>query len=295
MGAGLALAIGAVSIGSSADPAPSADPIAVTTGRGAEVGVAVADAPAVRRGATQVTPTLPPPQAQWTTGTVENCVPGELVRGVDTGDERLVTFTYDDGPDPRWTRAIMDQFERRDATATFFMIGLNMRLYPDLVREVVDRGFALGNHTVTHRYSASTIAAEVGPANDLIRSIADVRTPYFRSPGLVQGSVINDALRASGQCYLFTTVVLNDHLVPRWSAGQLCSRFLATLHPGAIVLLHDGGDHQQTALATGCMLDGAIARGYRIVSLMDLLAAGDPYSGPRPRAGHHESLEVMTE
>lgn len=231
--------------------------------------------PAVRGSAVQLTPTLPPPSVpDWATGSVPGCAPGSLIRSVDTGGRRLVSFTFDDGPWPRNTAAIMDAFSARGLTATFFMIGEHLRAYPEIGRSVVQRGFAVGNHSMSHRYSASRIASEIGPMNALIEQVLGVRTPYFRSPGLTQGSVIQATLAATGQCNLFTSVVLGDHLEPRRSASQLCSSFAANLKPGQIVLLHDGGSHAPTVAAVPCMLDVALSRGYEVVSLAELLAAG---------------------
>jgi chitin deacetylase len=232
-------------------------------------------APAVRGTAVQVTPTLPPPSVpDWATGTVPGCAPGSLIRSVDTGGRRMISFTFDDGPWPTNTRRIMDAFATRGLTATFFMIGQNLLEYPEIGRSVVERGFAVGNHSVSHRYRPSTIASEIGPMNELIWNVLGVRTPYFRSPGLTQGSVIQSTLAATGQCNLFTSVVLGDHLQPRRSASQLCSSFAASLRPGQIVLLHDGGSHAPTVAAVPCMLDVALSRGYEVVSLAELLAAG---------------------
>jgi peptidoglycan/xylan/chitin deacetylase (PgdA/CDA1 family) len=88
-------------------------------------------------------------------------------------------------------------------------------------------------------------------------------------------------------CNLSTDEVLGDHLEPRKSAAALCASFAYNLKPGMIVLLHDGGTHAPTAQAVPCMLDTALARGYRVVSLAELLNSGTPYEGRRvlTRAG----------
>jgi peptidoglycan/xylan/chitin deacetylase (PgdA/CDA1 family) len=241
--------------------------------------------------ARQVTPTLPPPIDDWRDGSVTGCTPGQLVRGVDTGGKKLITFTFDDGPDTRYTPIVMDEFEKRGMTATFFIVGTVLRVNDDLGREIVRRGFAVGNHSVTHRYSSSVIAAEVPTMNRIILEELGVRTPYFRAPGLTEGSSIGVALRYSGQCNLSTTVDLKDWISPRRNRYQLCSSFTASVHPGQIVLLHDGGSHLETAMAVGCMLDAATKAGYRVVSLAELLDAGTAY-GYRSRAERRASRSI---
>jgi peptidoglycan/xylan/chitin deacetylase (PgdA/CDA1 family) len=233
-------------------------------------------------------PTVPPwADPVWQSGAVPGCVPGQYIRGVNTNGEKLVTFTFDDGPDPRHTKPIMDAFTQRGLTATFFMIGINLRAYPAIGKSVVDRGFAVGNHSVNHRYTWGYISGEVAPMNDTILEVLGVRTPYFRAPGLADGPPIDAALVRAEMCNLSTDVVLGDHLEPRKSASALCGSFADNLKPGMIVLLHDGGTHAPTAQAVPCMLDTALARGYRIVSLAELLNSGTPYEGRRvlTRAG----------
>lgn len=250
-----------------------------TPGGGVSIGLATGPYRLAGRGTVvQVTPTsAPPPVTDWKTGSVPNCTPGSLIRGVDTGGRRMVSFTFDDGPWPHHTQAIMDSFAARGLTATFFMIGQNLANYPDIGRSVVARGFAVGNHAMSHRYSTSVIAAEVAQMNSLIAVVLGVRTPYFRSPGLTEGSSIQWALANSGQCNLFTNVDLRDWITPRRTASQLCASFANSLGPGQIVLLHDGGSHSQTVAAVPCMLDVAAARGYEVVPLHELLAAGRPF------------------
>jgi peptidoglycan/xylan/chitin deacetylase (PgdA/CDA1 family) len=245
---------------------------------------------AARGAAVQQTPvpTLPPwSDPAWQSGVVPGCVPGQYIRGVNTNGQKLITFTFDDGPDPHYTKPIMDAFTQRGLTATFFMIGINLRAYPSIGRSVVDRGFAVGNHSVTHRYTWAYISGEVGPMNDMIFEVLGVRTPYFRAPGLGDGPPIDAALVKAGMCNLSTDEVLGDHLEPRKSASALCASFAYNLKPGMIVLLHDGGTHAPTAQAVPCMLDTALARGYRVVSLAELLNSGTPYEGRRvlTRAG----------
>jgi peptidoglycan-N-acetylglucosamine deacetylase len=248
-----------------------------TTAPGGIVGVSP-EVAARRGGRLQLTPTSPPPPST-TLPPLEPCQPGSLVRSVDTAGVPLVTFTFDDGPSPANTRPIMDAFSARGLTATFFVIGNNVREYPSIAREVADRGFLLANHTVTHRYTPSIIAREIGPMNDIIRPYTGRRPVYFRSPGLTQGSVIQSTLASYGMCNVFTSVDLRDWVSPRRSAGDLCSAFSRTLRPGMIVLLHDGGPRRPTTTAVPCMLDSALARGYRVVGLGELMASGRAVTG----------------
>jgi peptidoglycan/xylan/chitin deacetylase (PgdA/CDA1 family) len=245
---------------------------------------ALADQPATRGARTQVAPVPPPPFI---------CPSGPPVRGFDTGGSKVVAFTFDDGPWPVYTDGVMDAFDARGVKATFFMIASNVRSNPSIAQDVVNRGFEVGNHTVTHSYTPSTIVAEIPRANAIIQEVTGVEPRLFRAPGLTTSSRIDWAMVAYGMCNLFTTYDLGDWKVPRASASTLCSRVAGSLHPGMIVLLHDGGTHRNTVDAVPCMLDVAISRGYTIVPAGHLGAYGTGYTGLRPQLTSLEDVDQL--
>lgn len=220
------------------------------------------------------TTTLPPPVDDWRDGAVAGCLPGHEFSRVDTNGAKLVALTFDDGPSPQWTESIMRDLERRSVRATFFVVGSMLRSRPEVVQAMIDRGFEVGNHSMTHAYRHSTIAAEIPLLNAQFMQRFGVRTPFFRAPGLASGRLISAAAEKAGMCIVRTNLIVGDTTLPRRTAAQLCATFRSQLKPGAIVLLHDGGGNRQTAAAMPCILDAALARGYRVVTLAELLAAG---------------------
>lgn len=245
-----------------------------------DVDVVISQAATVSASARRLTPptTAPPPTGidDWRDGAVAGCNPGQTLRGVDTSGRKLVTFTFDDGPDRQWTDVIMTHFERRGARATFFVVGIMADKAPNILRSMIDRGFEVGNHTVTHTYRHSTIAAEIPAMNAQLLQRFGIRTPYFRAPGLASGPLITAAAARAGMCILSMNASGRDAEITRRTAAEICMAVTTRLKPGAIVLLHDGGHRKATANAVPCMLDAAIARGYKIVTLAELLASGPP-------------------
>ncbi len=65
-------------------------------------------------------------------------------------EEKVVYLTFDDGPTPEITSWVMDQLDKYQAKATFFLVGDQVRRYPGLVHELIDQGHAIGNHTQSH-------------------------------------------------------------------------------------------------------------------------------------------------
>lgn len=206
------------------------------------------------------------------------CTPGQLpIRGIRT-DEKVVAFTFDDGPSDIAPQ-IMSMFEARGYTATFFLVARVMERRAAIVRDMVARGFEVGNHSFTHQYSGTLNAKELEAAQAKITSIAGVRPIFYRAPGLTWSPKILVSAGLAETCPIDTLTGVSDWKPNRAPPAELCKRFAKTLVPGAVVLLHDGGgSHANTLAALPCMLDLLAARGYRVVSLRDLLgrAGGNP-------------------
>lgn len=102
------------------------------------------------------------------------------------GEQPLLTF--DDGPHPNNTPAILDLLDAHGRKAVFFVIGENVRRFPELTREIVRRGHELGNHTMTHpqasmwRLGPSATRREIGECNRVIEEVAGVKPRWFRAP-----------------------------------------------------------------------------------------------------------------
>ena len=92
---------------------------------------------------------------------------------IDPG-KPMVALTFDDGPGPR-TSEILDQLKKYNAHATFFMLGKNVKSYPDAVKQMLKDGNELGNHSYDHqqltKIDAEAIAKEVNDTNENIKNI----------------------------------------------------------------------------------------------------------------------------
>ena len=89
-------------------------------------------------------------------------------------NERAVYLTFDDGPIPESTPFILSTLAEYEAKATFFMVGDNVRKYPDLYRRIVEAGHQVGNHTYHHlggfKHLAQTYIKDTNEANALINA-----------------------------------------------------------------------------------------------------------------------------
>src|SRR5688572_16837939 len=96
----------------------------------------------------------------------------------------VVALTFDDGPRPE-TNAILDALKLHRLKATFFLIGLNVRAYPEIARRIVREGHHIGNHTWSHpdltTMTAAAINQELRWTNSIIAQVTGV-TPRFARP-----------------------------------------------------------------------------------------------------------------
>jgi peptidoglycan/xylan/chitin deacetylase (PgdA/CDA1 family) len=190
-----------------------------------------------------------------------------------------VVLTFDDGPMPGVTRSVLDTLDRFCTKATFFAIGRMALAYPDLVREVLDRGHTLGTHTWSHPLNLPRLGLE--RARDQIDSgfaavvLAAGRpiAPFFRFPGLSDSGPLLAHLQQRAVATFTVDVVSNDSYLS--DPSQLLARTLerADAHNGGILLFHD--IKQVTARALPSILAALKARGYSVVHLR----AKTPYAG----------------
>lgn len=153
----------------------------------------------------------------------------------EVDDPDGIYLTFDDGPTPGVTEWILNTLDRYDAKATFFVLGKNVELYPDLYQMILDRGHKVGNHTYSH---------QKGWGMDTERYIEDVdlaadmvHTELFRPP---YARITRTQLRAVAQRFrvVMWSVLSRDyntHLSPK-----SCLRgTINGLRGGDIISLHD--------------------------------------------------------
>jgi peptidoglycan-N-acetylglucosamine deacetylase len=194
---------------------------------------------------------------------------------------RDIALTFDDGPGP-YTAALLDVLERYHVHATFFAIGAMERYFSaSTVRELRD-GDVVGDHTETHPALARLTARE--QREQLYEQIARIelldgpRPRLFRPPYGSYNATTMRELRRLHLLMVLWSVDTGDYLLP--GVGAIVERALAGAHPGAILLMHDGGgDRSQTIAALPQIITKLRARGYQLVTVPQLLAADPPPAG----------------
>jgi peptidoglycan-N-acetylglucosamine deacetylase len=200
-------------------------------------------------------------------------------QGGDRGRE--VALTFDDGPGP-YTPAVLNVLEHRHVHATFFAIGEMLRYFSaSTVRELRD-GDVIGDHTQTHPEMA-TLSARA-QHEELFEQILHIellggpRPTLFRPPYGSYDATTMRQLRALHLLMVLWSVDTDDYLQP--GVAVIVQRALAGASPGAIILMHDaGGTRTQTVAALPIIIGKLRARGFRLVTVPELLADDPPPPG----------------
>jgi peptidoglycan/xylan/chitin deacetylase (PgdA/CDA1 family) len=184
-----------------------------------------------------------------------------------------VAITFDDGPHPQNTPRLLDMLRARNIKATFYVIGRSVDLYPQIVRRTVAEGHEIGNHTHTHRLlsklSDSEVRSELSRCQDAIARAAGVRPRTMRPPygGLLQRQRVMVHAEFGYPTILWSVDPLDWK---RPGPSVVASRILSGTTAGGIVLAHDL--HSQTVDAMPATLDGLLRRGFKFVTVSQLLA-----------------------
>ena len=185
---------------------------------------------------------------------------------------REVAIGFDDGPAAD-TPAFVSMLERSHAQATFFMIGEQVSAsYRSTMLRELREGDVLGDHTFTHAdlTRSGEVRAQLLKTLGVIRTLTGYTPCVFRPPyGSYDASVVQTA-RSLGLATVLWNVDPADYTQP--GTGAIEQRVLAQVRPGSILISHDGGGPRgQTLAAYPTIIASLRARGYRIVTIPELL------------------------
>ncbi|MCP3753664.1 polysaccharide deacetylase family protein [Streptomyces sp. TBY4] len=188
----------------------------------------------------------------------------ELPAGASTAS--AITLTFDDGPDPRYTPAILDTLARHGVRAMFFVCGEMAVDNQDLLRRMVAEGHVIGNHTWTHplipKLSRPALASEIGRTSEVVQQAVGTAPLWFRAPYGAWNRAAFEIGAELGMEPLAWTVDSLDWKEP--GTASIVSRVLRQAAPGVIVLNHDaGGNRSQSVQALASYLPQLLGRGFR--------------------------------
>ena len=181
----------------------------------------------------------------------------------------MVALTFDDGPDVQVDGVLMDELEKVNGRATFFVVGQRVEKFPEDIKNTVERGHEIGNHSYDHDIHLSSkgqdyIRNEFDKTDDAIEKAAGVRPALVRLPG---GNISNDVKAVVKKPLIFWSIDTED-----WrsrDAEKTQNTILSQIKDGDIVLMH--ALYLSTAQACKTVIPELHARGYQLVTVSELI------------------------
>lgn len=201
-----------------------------------------------------------------------------LPKGSRTEDR--VAITFDDGPDPAVTPAVLDLLDAYRVKASFFCVGSKAVEYPEICAEIARRGHAVENHSFHHHHTFSllgprSLARELRKAQQVLAALAGTPPRFFRAPAGLRNPLLEPVLVCLGLILVSWTRRGFD--TRRQDARAVAASLLRGVRGGDILLLHDGNvartrDGRAVVLeALPRVLDGVIRNGLLPVTLRSAL------------------------
>lgn len=199
----------------------------------------------------------------------------------DLKGKKLVALTFDDGPSPSTTPALLDTLSKKNALATFFMLGVMANRNPDIVKRAEREGHEIANHTMYHQnlvqLSPDSIQSDIDESKNAFRNTIGHTPTLIRPP---YGN-INDAVRASAHAPLILWSVDTRDWESQ-DAAAIVATAMNQVHDGAIILMHD--IYPSTVDAVSNLIDSLKTEGYEFATVSELaenrhasLSPGDHY------------------
>lgn len=181
----------------------------------------------------------------------------------------MVALTFDDGPDVQVDGVLMDELEKVNGRATFFVVGQRVEKFPEDIKNTVERGHEIGNHSYDHDIHLSSkgqdyIRNEFDKTDDAVEKAAGVRPALVRLPG---GNISNDVKAVVKKPLIFWSIDTED-----WrsrDAEKTQNSILSQVKDGDIVLMH--ALYLSTAQACKTVIPELHARGYQLVTVSEMI------------------------
>ena len=209
-----------------------------------------------------------------------------VVRQFGNSTEKKLVLTFDDGPDPKYTRQILDILAKYKVVANFFIVGIEAEQNIPLVKRIFNEGHELSNHTFTHPNMATVSKQraflEMDATRLLIEAITGHSTIMFRAPYNADShpekmeELVPVALsRTKNYLTIGENIDPEDWQageIPNFNADTIFKRVVRMKDLGNIILLHDaGGDRSATVEALPRIIEYFHKEGYTFTTVADLM------------------------
>ena len=188
----------------------------------------------------------------------------EVSREEQLKGKKLVALTFDDGPSAATTGRLLDILKEKGVKVTFFVLGIMVEKWPEVVQRAIAEGHEVENHTMGHkkftRMNQGAVEWEIARAREVIEAVTGQGVKYLRTPY----GIVTDSSK-------LMPIVLWSVDPQDWkdkNAQTVRERVVGAVHDGAIVLMHD--IYGTTVDAVAGIIDDLRAQGYEMVTVNEL-------------------------
>ena len=188
---------------------------------------------------------------------------------------RSVALTFDDGPHPDTTDAILDFLDQAGVSAAFFCAGSKAQKRPDLMKRMSEQGHLVCNHSFAHHpltnfFSTTRLRNDIAAAQSVLRETTGLEPVFFRPPMGLSNPRLFAVLNELGLQAVGWTARAFDRADA--DPESVAARLMRGIRPGAILLLHDGKLPPESIKKTlRLLLDNLNSQGYQVERLDMLL------------------------
>lgn len=195
-------------------------------------------------------------------------------------DKKVVALTFDDGPDPQFTPALLDVLKKHDAQATFFVMGKKAESHPQILKRIAAENHEIGNHSYSHpdfnKLKKDAQLEEINKTTAIIKSLTGQSPMLLRPPG---GYLSYDLMEMSKKQKLTIAYWTYQQDSKDWRNGTkapaIAGHIIKNIQPGQVIILHDGcPNSMETVRAVDMIISNLKEDGYTFVTMSELIKIG---------------------
>jgi peptidoglycan/xylan/chitin deacetylase (PgdA/CDA1 family) len=183
-----------------------------------------------------------------------------------------VALTFDDGPNPTFTPQILAILKKYNVKATFFVVGMNAKKYPDLIKQIHDQGHVVASHSETHamltKISEKQLENEIAMPSQIVDGIIGIKPKCLRYPYGASNAHVRSEIRSYGMKP--TPMGFNSFDYERPGTEKIINWALKNSYSKQVLLMHDGfAKREQTVAALPAIIEGIQKKGLGFSTICD--------------------------
>jgi peptidoglycan/xylan/chitin deacetylase (PgdA/CDA1 family) len=163
-------------------------------------------------------------------------------------NRKIVALTFDDGPSEKRTMLLLDLLDKYNIKATFFMLGQNIKQYPETAKRVIEKGHLIGNHSYDHSKlvfkSFKFIKNQIELTDQLINNLGQEHSICFRPPYSAKFIILPSIIYSNNKILVTGTYDPPSEYKKPFNSERVTKEIVENIKPGSIVYLHDGKDEE---------------------------------------------------